>query len=397
MTLDDRLNRAIRVLAVAILSIVLGMAILTFLHRIIAVVIVLGGAVFFAYLIYPVVRRLTLRMPRWLAILCVYAVIAIIIALIVVVVGPLLSTEARSFAREFPSLLQRAQEQALGANAGYLSAVPLEMREEVVTALDQLGATLQRNGGAIASQALTILLSLASIITAFIIIPVLAFYLLLDADRLRGGFLRLIPVAHREKTLSVLNDVNEILGGFVRGQIVVGACVGGLVTIMLLVLQIKYALLIGVFAGVVNIIPYLGAIASAVPAVLIALFTHGIGWALLVVAGFVLVNQAEGHIIAPNVVGQRVGLTPLMVVVAILIGAELGGLLGVFVAVPAAAVIKALVLRFIPREPEETRSFVDLVSSQDEDPAASGESKPASAHTTESDAAPTEDASRLSS
>jgi predicted PurR-regulated permease PerM len=114
----------------------------------------------------------------------------------------------------------------------------------------------------------------------------------------------------------------------------------------------------------VNIVPYLGAIASAIPAVLIALFTHGFGWALLVVVGFVLVNQTEGHIIAPNVVGQRVGLTPLMVVVAILVGAELGGLLGMFIAVPAAAVIKALVLRFIPREPEQTQTFVDLVSVQ---------------------------------
>jgi predicted PurR-regulated permease PerM len=368
LTLDDRLNRAVRVLAVAILSIALALVIFAFLHRIIAVVIVLGGAVFFAYLIYPIVRRLALRMPRWLAILCVYAVIGVIIAVITVVIGPILGAQARSFGQEFPALLQQAQDQALGANAGYLSAVPLEMREEVVRALDEVAATLQHNAGAIATHALTFLLSVASVVTAFIIIPVLAFYLLLDADRLRAGFLRLIPVAHREKTLSILHDVDEILGGFIRGQLVVGACVGALITIMLLVLQIKYALLIGVFAAVVNIVPYLGAIASAIPAVLIALFTHGFGWALLVIGGFVLVNQAEGHIIAPNVVGQRVGLTPLMVIVAILLGAELGGLLGMFIAVPAAAVIKALVLRFIPPEPDETRGLVDLVPPRSEEP-----------------------------
>ena len=364
MTLDDRLNRAIRVLAVAVLSIVLAMAVLAFLHRIIAVVIVLGGGVFFAYLIYPAVRRLSVRLPRPLAILCVYAVIGIIIALIMVVIGPKLVAEARAFGQDFPMLLQQAQAQALGPNAGYLSAVPLDFREEVIGAVDQIAATLQRNAGAIANQAFTILLSLASVVTAFIIIPVLAFYLLLDADRLRAGFLRLVPVAHREATLSVLHDVDDIVGGFIRGQLVVGACVGVLVTILLLTLGIKYALLIGVFAGVVNIVPYLGAFASAVPAVLIALFTHGIGWALLVIAGLVVVNQIEGHIIAPNVVGQRVGLTPLMVVVAILIGAELGGLLGMFIAVPTAAVIKALVLRFVPREPEETEAYVDLVSPQ---------------------------------
>ncbi|MBV8460406.1 MAG: AI-2E family transporter [Candidatus Eremiobacteraeota bacterium] len=369
MTLDDRLNRAIRALAVAVLSIALVMVVLAFLHRIIAVVIVLGGGVFFAYLIYPAVRRLSARLPRPLAILCVYAVIGLIIALIMVVIGPKLVAEARSFGQDFPAFLQQAQAQVLGPNAGYLGAVPLDIREEIVGAVDQAAGTLQRNAGAIANQALTILVSLASVVTAFIIIPVLAFYLLLDADRLRAGFLRLVPVAHRDETLSVLHDVDEIVGGFIRGQLVVGACVGLLITVMLLTLGIKYALLIGVFAGVVNIVPYLGAIASAVPAVLIALFTHGFGWALLVVAGYVLVNQIEGHIIAPNVVGQRVGLTPLMVVVAILIGAELGGLLGMFIAVPTAAVIKALVLRFVPREPEETEAYVDLVSPQNAEPA----------------------------
>jgi len=113
-------------------------------------------------------------------------------------------------------------------------------------------------------------------------------------------------------------------------------------------------LLIGVFAGAVDIIPYLGAVAGAIPAVIIALITHGLGWALLVVGAFVVVNQVEGHIIVPNVVGQRVGLTPFMVIVAILIGAELGGILGMFIAVPVAAIIKALAVRFLPPAPIES-------------------------------------------
>ena len=346
MPLDDRLNRTLKILAVAALAVVLLVALVWFLQRIIAVVIVAGGAVFFAYLIYPLVHRLSRRLPRWLAILCVYALVAVVLGLTAALLGPKLGWEARSFARDFPQIMQQAQDQALSANNAFLSAIPVEERESAIKVIDSMLATLQRNAGEIGGQILTIVLSLASIVTAFVIIPVLAFYILMDADRMRDGFLRLIPAGHRATTLSLIHDVDAVLGGFIRGQIIVSACVAVLITLMLLVLGIKYALLIGVFAGVVNIIPYLGAIAGAVPAVLIALFTHGVGWALLVVAGFVLVNQAEGHIIAPTVVGQRVGLTPLMVVIAILTGAELGGILGMFIAVPLAGVIKAVVARF---------------------------------------------------
>ena len=373
MILDDRLNRALKVLAIAALSVLLLITMLAFLHRIIAVVVVLGGAVFFAYLIYPLVRRLSRRLPRWLAILCVYALLAVVVALAMVVLGPNLGAEARAFAREFPQLLQQAQNELLGPQSPYLSAVPLEARETVISAIDEIAATAQRNAGAIASQALTIVLSLASVVTAFIIIPVIAFYLLIDADRLRAGFLRLVPLAHRDATAVILGDIDTVLGGYVRGQILVGACIAILVSVMLLALGIKYALLIGVFAGIVNIIPYLGAIAGAIPAVIIALFTHGVGWALLVVAGFILINQAEGHIIAPNVVGQRVGLTPLMVVIALLIGAELGGILGMFIAVPVAAVIKAMLVRLIPAEPEALPG-VELVANDADSVAKPGQS-----------------------
>jgi len=351
VTIDERLNRALKVLGIVALSVALLIAVSAFLHRILVVVIVAGGAVFFAYLIYPLVRRFSRRLPRWLAILSVYALLALLLGILTVTLGPKLVFQARCFAQDFPQIVRQAQDQALGAQDTLLSSVPAENREAVLKALDDMLATAQRNVGALAGQALTILLSLASIVTAFVIIPVMAFYILMDADRLRAGFLRLIPTGHRETTASILQDVDVVLGGFIRGQIIVGACVAVLITVLLLALRIKYALLIGVFAGVVNIIPYLGAIAGAIPAVLIALFTHGFGWALLVVAGFVLVNQAEGHIIAPNIVGQRVGLTPLMVVIAILVGAELGGILGMFVAVPAAGILKALVARFTQGQP----------------------------------------------
>ena len=353
MAADDRLTRALKILAVIALGMALAVSILAFLHKIIAVVIIVGGAVFFAYLIYPVVRLFSRRMPRWLAIVCVYAILLVVIGSLFSFIGPRLAAEARAFAVDFPRLMQQTQEWILNANTTVLSAIPLEARETVLQMFNAAGTSLQKAGGVIAGQALSILLGFASMAAALVIIPILAFYILLDTERVRSGFFRLIPAAAQPMALSILQDIDNVLGGFIRGQIIVAASVAVLITIILLILQIKYALLIGVFAGAVDIIPYLGAIAGAIPAVIIALITHGFGWALLVVAAFVVVNQVEGHIIVPNVVGQRVGLPPFMVIVAILIGAELGGILGMFVAVPIGAIIKALAVRFLATAPSE--------------------------------------------
>jgi predicted PurR-regulated permease PerM len=161
----------------------------------------------------------------------------------------------------------------------------------------------------------------------------------------------LFPDRYRNRTLAVLADIDTVVGGFIRGQIIVGAIVAVLVTVMLLIFRIKYALLIGLFAGVVDIIPYVGAVAGAIPAVVLAIFEHGPIWAVGVALGFLVLYEIEGHIVAPNVVGQRVGLTPLLVIVAILIGAELGGIGGMFLSVPVAGIIKVLWKRFMRPQP----------------------------------------------
>jgi predicted PurR-regulated permease PerM len=345
---DEKLTRALKTVALIVLSLLLALCVLWFLHRVIAVVIILLGATFFAYLVFPLVRRFSRRLPRWLAILCVYAIFAAAFALVALFIGPRLVWEARAFAADFPRLMQVAQSDLVNAHFAILNAVPLIAREQAAALFQNAWTGMEHTAVTVVGQALGVLVSMATVITACVIIPILTFYILMDLDRLHAGFLRLVPIRFHPTAEIVIRDVDVVLGGFIRGQIIVGAIVAVLITIALLILHIKYAFLIGVFAGVVDIIPYLGAIAGAIPAVLIAAFTHGLGSALLVSLAFVAVYQLEGHIIAPNVVGQRVGLTPLMVIVAILVGAELGGIVGMFFAVPVAGCLKALLTRFLP-------------------------------------------------
>ena len=353
---DDRLTRNLKFVGFLLGCIALAIVAGLILGRIMAVVTVLIGATFFAYLVYPPIAWLEKRRwPRWLAIVSVYLAVALVVGGMLAFIGPRIAFESRALGQDFPGLLVQARDSIVGANNSLLSSVPLEARETAANVVDQLVSQLQADAGAFAGQALKIALSVASVITALIIIPVLAAYILIDLDHLRSMALRMVPERRRALLLDVLVDVDSVLSGFIRGQIIVGAIIAVVVTVMLFALHVKFALLIGLFAGITDIIPYVGAIAGAIPAVIIALYTNGPISMLIVGLAFAVMYQVEGHFIAPNVVGQRVGLTPLVVIIAILTGAELGGVLGMFVAVPIAGIIRVIARRLVhAKEPMPT-------------------------------------------
>src|SRR3984893_6799601 len=345
---DDRLTRNLKILSLVLLSLALATVVYLFLSRVKLVVVILIGATFFAYLIYPAVSWLQQRrFPRWAAIATVYLALALIIGTGLAFAGPVVGDQARNLTQDFPTLVGETRDSIVNANNNILDAIPVEARQAAAEGLDDFVKQLQTTAGDIAGQALHLVASLAAFVTALILVPLLAFYVLLDLDRLREMVLGLFPQRHRERTLLVLGDVDSVVGGFIRGQLIVCAIVGALVTLLLLVFRIKYALLIGVFAGIVDIIPYVGAVAGAIPAVLLAAFEHGPIWALGLALGFGLMYELEGHIIAPAIVSQRVGLTPMMVIIAVLMGAELGGIGGMFISVPIAGIIKVLWRRFM--------------------------------------------------
>ncbi len=196
--------------------------------------------------------------------------------------------------------------------------------------------------------ALTVITSAVTVFAAFVIVPVLAAYLLLDSENIKRYFVALIPQRQRDASLQILSELEMVIGGFIRGQILVGASVGFLITIMLIVMHVQYAVLIGVAAAILDIIPYVGAVATFIPAVGIALFTHGPANALIVGVLFILIFEMEGHLIAPNIVSRTVALSPLAVLLALLIGGELMGIVGMFLAVPAAGMLRVLTFHVIP-------------------------------------------------
>jgi predicted PurR-regulated permease PerM len=207
---------------------------------------------------------------------------------------------------------------------------------------------VQTHGAAAFGNAVSVVIGTVAFIGACIIVPVLGAYLLNDSETIKRFFMGFIPQRRRDATLGLLAELEEVIGGFIRGQLLVGVSVGILIAIGLMLSGEPYAILIGALAGLLDFIPYIGPVIAALPAVTIGFISGGIPLAIKVIIVFVLANQAEGHIIAPNIVSRTIKLSPSAVVVAILIGGKLYGVPGMFIAVPVAAIIRVLLLHIIP-------------------------------------------------
>jgi len=346
---ERRVTYALKVLALVSLAALMLSAALNFVGRIGSVAVIVIGAVFFTYAIYPIVRRLGARMPLVWAIVLVYVAIAAIAGFAISFVLPALADDVQSLARATPTLVHNAQSALGNPRDPFVRHLPPVARDYLTKVPEQVAALAQRYGTDAASRVVTLLLSMVALVATVVVIPVMSVYLMLEAPNMIATALRVVPPKWRPEAESLLHDLDRVLGGFIRGQLLVGAVIGSCITIALLLLHVKYAVLIGVAAGIFDVIPYVGALVGFVPAVLLALFNDGWQHALVVALVFVVIFQLEGHFIAPKIVSDSVGLSPLMVIVAILIGGELLGIAGMFVAVPIAGALRVILLHALPR------------------------------------------------
>ncbi len=195
------------------------------------------------------------------------------------------------------------------------------------------------------------------VLAGLFLIPVYAFYFLLEKRGIQSRWTDYLPVgdsAFKDELVFVLQSINDYLISFFRGQVLVAICDGILYTIGFLLIGLPYAVLIGVIATFLTIIPYVGAIVTCVLALIIALVQFGdILHPVLVLAVFAVVQSLEGFIIAPKILGDRVGLHPLTIIIAVVAGTTLlGGLLGGILAIPFTAALRVLMFRYVWRKPD---------------------------------------------
>jgi predicted PurR-regulated permease PerM len=190
---------------------------------------------------------------------------------------------------------------------------------------------------------------------------VYAFYFLQEKTRIASRWTDYLPVADsgfKNELVFVLNSINNYLIAFFRGQVLVAICDGILYTIGFLIIQLPYAALIGAMAIVLTLIPFLGAIITCAVALILAFVQSG-HWVqpLLVLAVFAVVQTLEGLVIAPKIMGDRVGLHPVTIIIAVMVGTTLlGGLLGGILAIPLTAVLRVLMFRYVWKRPSRPGS-----------------------------------------
>ena len=208
---------------------------------------------------------------------------------------------------------------------------------------------------------LRLLTQVASSALDTILVLVISFYLLLDGPRLRLAAVRLVPPVHRGKVLFVEESLGRVLGGYLRGQLLMALTLAVIVGIVMQVLGMPYVLVLAVLAGVFELVPMLGPILSALPALAVAVFQPfpTIIWVLI---AFFAIQQFESNILAPRITAHAVGLHPLGAIFALMAGFELGGPIGAVFAVPVAGFLWVLVSTISQRtigvpEPEPRRGW----------------------------------------
>jgi predicted PurR-regulated permease PerM len=279
------------------------------------------------------------RLPRWLAILIIYATIIAIIVVVGMIVIPPLIDQAEELWRSLPDRF--AQAQATLVRLGVLRR-PVTLGEAVQQAPAAGGATAVTT---IYSTVRNVVGGVFGIITLLL----LTFYMLVESREIFAFFVKLVPVNERARVAAVSATVTEKVSAWLGGQLLLGAVIGLTSAVGLWLMGVPYFYVLALISAVGELIPMLGPILAAIPAILVAA-TVSPGLALGVAVFFIIQQQLENSVLVPRLMGRQVGLSAVTVIVALGIGSQLLGVLGAILSVPTAAIVQVLLEELLPRD-----------------------------------------------
>lgn len=297
---------------------------------------ILFVAVVLSSAISPWVASLQKRgMNRTLSILVLYLGFLIVVGGVIALLIPLLISEFTQLAKAFPDYYQRLSEWVAG------SSTQLSDQSTIISVQQGIENLPNTALGALSS-IVTALVTVFGGLAYFILVLVLSFYMTSEEDGVKKFISFFIPLHHREYVGDLILRIQRKMGLWLRAQLVLMASIGILTFVGLSLFGVKYAVVLSLLAGLTEIIPYVGPVLGAVPAIMIAFLDSPVK-GVLVMAMYVLIQQVENHFLVPKIMQKAVGLHPLLVIVAILLGAKFGGVVGALLAVPVAAAVVMLV------------------------------------------------------
>jgi predicted PurR-regulated permease PerM len=302
------------------------------------------AAALLAYIGDPLADRLQrLKLPRTIAVVSVFLLTFLFVGVLVMLVLPLVRTQVAALLSALPTIVAEFEQVWLPRVAAFMGTAPgdnVGLAAFFAKYSDMAGSwgsailmSVGKSGGALA----------AAVISLFLI-PIITFYMLRDWDLIKSRLAALVPSKHHDTVFRLAGETDEVLGAFLRGQILVMLALSAIYSIGLGIVGLKFAIAIGVVSGLVSFVPYLGFVFGILLASLTVVLEPDPLFRLGgVFATFVVAQLIEGSVLTPKLVGDRIGLHPVMVIFAIAAGGQLFGFFGILLALPAAAVLSVLV------------------------------------------------------
>lgn len=344
---SDRLRQAALVVWIAVGLVALGWVFLTIGEAVRVIWLPLAFAAGLVFLLEPAVKVFArLHIPRPVgAIMAMLVLLALILA-VGALVWPTVQRQGVELIQQLPdlyvSVVTWLREVALTLGLNIDDLLSQEAIEEWLRDPDNQ-ETVQGLLFGFGAGAGVVIRGVAETIAVVGLAPVLAIYFLIDLNRFKKNTLELMPPNHRDEIAYVSGEVGTALGSFVRGQLLVSLIVGVASSIGMWAIDLPFWLLIGIIAGFLNLIPFVGPVVGGALAAVVALLNSNPWQAVWAVLIMIAVQQFDNHLITPMIQRARVNLSPLVIVLALIVGGALAGLLGVLVAIPATAAIRIVI------------------------------------------------------
>jgi predicted PurR-regulated permease PerM len=271
-----------------------------------------------------------IRVPRWAAILSVYVVLFTVVVLFVMLMVPPLASQARDFVAVAPDLISRGQRWLVQQGIlGRELTIGEAVRQAPGGGSDAVGTVASAIWGFVGG------------VFGVLTILIVAFYLLVDAEGIVRAMVRLFPRAERARVRDAFQRAAGKVSAWLAGQLLLGAIIGTTAAIGLWILGVPYFYVLALIAGIGELIPIVGPVLAAIPAIAVA-FSVSPALALGVGLFFIVQQQVENHILVPKIMSRQVGISPVVVIMALLVGGSLLGIVGAILAVPTAAILQVL-------------------------------------------------------
>ncbi|MBU0671076.1 AI-2E family transporter [Patescibacteria group bacterium] len=328
-----------------ILKVVGVILVLLFLYSILEVVGIIFVAWVFASAIDPLIDRMQrYKIPRGISILLIYMVLIAILTVLVVLMAPPIFDQIKEISVSLPAYFDKVEELIPQSQDG----AAFSTEETIQNLLNSASESLGSAGSQLFSAAANVLTAIVGLVAVFVI----AFYMTVHEDNIKKFMQLVAPTRMQPYLIQKMHKIQRKLASWLWGQIILMVIIGLLAFIGLKILGVEYALLLAIIAGFGEFIPIVGPVVSAIPAVFFA-FSDSPIKALLVIILFVVIQQLENNIIVPKVMNKAVGLNPLIIIMAMLVGAKLAGFVGLLLAIPAATILGIFLQDFFNEKEKE--------------------------------------------